>query len=114
MGAVHIAAENLRTSSQLYRDLFGLAVQLVDPEERFVQLAVGGVTVQLASRELTGFPVGLSTLRLAAGDLDALARRVAARGITSRAWGGGLQIGPAGSSGVPLIVQRMHSGGGTA
>jgi methylmalonyl-CoA/ethylmalonyl-CoA epimerase len=109
MAAVHIVAENLRTSSQLYRDLFGLAVQRVGPEDRFVQLAVGGVTVQLASREPTAFPVGLSALRLAAGSLDTLARRVAARGIASRAWSGGLQVGPANSSGVPLIIETKRA-----
>jgi len=108
VAAVHMVVESVRAAAQLYRDLFGLKVLFTHPQGLFVELDVGGVVVQIGSGETTAFPVGLSVLRLAGPDPPALRARLDAHGIACRPWSGGLQVGPGGSHGVPLIIQEAR------
>ncbi len=107
LSAVHLIVEDVRSSSQLYRDLFGVAVFLADPEWRVAQLTVGAVTLQFASTTTTSGSAGLSTVRLSAADVGAVATRLEGRGLPYRTWSRGLVLGPGGTSGVPLIIQQL-------
>jgi hypothetical protein len=70
-----------------------------------VQLSLAGLTIQL-SPVGGGYPKPTFTaLRLRTGDLPALARRFAERGIPCEESAVGLVVAPAPGQGAPLIVQ---------
>jgi methylmalonyl-CoA/ethylmalonyl-CoA epimerase len=104
LAAVHLTVTDVRAASQIYRDLFGLALVFADPAWRFAQLAVAGVSLQFASDATTAFAPGLSALRLAAPDPVRVAEALDAGGVARRQWSAGFVIDPGATSGVPLIV----------
>ena len=105
LAAVHGKVEDVGAAAQRLQDLFGMTRGFAPEDGSVVQLSLAGLTIQLSPLG-GGFPKpGFTALRLRAGDLPALARRLAARGIPCQENAVGLMVAPGPGQGAPLIVQ---------
>ena len=105
LAAIHGKVEDVPAAAQHLQDLFGLTRGFAPADGSVVQLSLAGLTIQL-SPVGGGYPKPTFTaLRLRAGDLPALARRFAERGIPCEESAVGLVVAPAPGQGAPLIVQ---------
>jgi methylmalonyl-CoA/ethylmalonyl-CoA epimerase len=102
--ALHGKVEDLGTAAQRFQDLFGMTRGFAPEDGSFVQLSLAGLMIQLTPLG-GGFPKpGFTALRLRAGDLPALARRLGERGIPCQENAAGLVVSPGPGQGAPLIV----------
>ncbi len=106
---VHATVGDVSLAVEAYRNLFDLALALASPDGSIAQLALSGVTVQLASGRRTHGQPGLSALRLAVSDGGGLARRLDAGGVAYQVSGDGLVLAPGATGGVPLIIRQSHT-----
>jgi methylmalonyl-CoA epimerase len=105
LAAVHGKVEDVGAAAQRLQDLFGMTLGFAPEDGSVVQLGLGGLTVQLSPLG-GGFPKpGFTALRLRSGDLPALARRLAERGVPYQESVVGLVVAPGPGQGAPLIVQ---------
>jgi methylmalonyl-CoA/ethylmalonyl-CoA epimerase len=105
LSAVHGKVEDVRAAAQRFQDLFGMSRGLAPEDGSFVQLGLAGLTIQLTPLG-GGFPKpAFTALRLRAGDLPALRRRLGERGIASQESPVGLVVAPGPGQGAPLIVE---------
>jgi methylmalonyl-CoA/ethylmalonyl-CoA epimerase len=101
---VHGKVEDVGATAQRFQDLFGMTAGLAADDRSFVQLSLAGLTLQLTALG-GGFPKpALTALRLRAGDLPALARRLGERGIACQESPVGLVVAPGQGHGAALIV----------
>jgi methylmalonyl-CoA/ethylmalonyl-CoA epimerase len=105
LAAVHGKVEEVGTVAQRLQDLFGMTRGIAAEDGSFVQLGLGGISIQLS-------PVGggyakpmFTALRVRSLDLAALARRLAERGVPSQESAVGLVVPGSPGQGAPLIVQ---------
>lgn len=106
--AVQAVVEDVHAAAGRYGDLFGLTLGIHRPDWSLAQLSVGGVTVHLSAAGPDRKP-GLSALRLATVDVDALAGRFDEDGVAYRRGGFGLALSSSATRGAPLIVHPGHS-----
>jgi methylmalonyl-CoA/ethylmalonyl-CoA epimerase len=105
LAAVHGKVADVELAAQRFQDLFGLGRGFTANDGSFVQLTLGGLTLQLTPLG-PGFPQpALSALRLKTGDLPALARRLDERGIPCHQNPVGFVVAAGPARGAPLIVQ---------
>ena len=103
--AVHGKVEDVGAAAQRLQDLFGMNRGFAAEDGSFVQLSLTGLMLQLTPLG-GGFPKpGFTALRLRAGDLSALARRLGERGIPCQENAVGLVVPPGPGAGAPLIVE---------
>lgn len=105
--AAQAVVEDVQAATGRYGDLFGLKLGLHRSDWSLAQLSVGGVALHLSAVGPDRKP-GLSALRLAAADLDALAGRFDEREVPYRRGEFGLALGSSATRGAPLIVHRWH------
>jgi methylmalonyl-CoA/ethylmalonyl-CoA epimerase len=104
LAAVHAKVENVEAAAERFRDLFGMHQGFAATDGSVAQLKLGDVVLQLTPVG-GGFPKpALTLLRLAVGDLPALARRLGERGIPYEERAVGLVVAPGPGQGAPLIV----------
>ena len=103
--AVHGKVDDVWEAAQRLQDLFGMSRRFAAEDGAFVQLSLAEVMVQLT-------PVGggfskpaFTALRLRTGNLAAVARRLAERGISHQETAVGLVVTPGPGWGAPLIVE---------
>ena len=102
--AVHGKVADVGAAAQRLQDLFGMSRGFAAEDGSFVQLSLAGLMVQLTPLG-GGFPKpGFTMLRLQAGDLPALSRRLEERGIPYQRNPVGLALGPRPGQGAPLII----------
>jgi methylmalonyl-CoA/ethylmalonyl-CoA epimerase len=105
LSAVHGKVEDVREAAQRLQDLFGMSRGFAAEDASFIQLSLAGLMVQLTPLG-AGFPKpALTALRLRAGNLPALARRLGERGIAHQENAFGLVVTPGPGGGAPLIVE---------
>lgn len=105
LAAVHGKVANVDAAAQRLQDLFGMTRGFAPEDGSVVQLSLEGLMIQL-SPVGGGYPKPtFSALRLRTGDLPALARRLAERGIPYQENAVGLAVAPGPGQGAPLIVQ---------
>lgn len=103
--AVHGKVEDVRAAAQRFQDLFGMSRGLAAEDASFIQLGLGGLTLQLTSLG-GGFPKpAFTTLRLRAKNVAALAHRLGERGVPHQESAVGLVVPPGPGRGAPLIVE---------
>jgi methylmalonyl-CoA/ethylmalonyl-CoA epimerase len=103
--AVHGKVEDVHAAAQRLQDLFGMSRGFVAPDGSLIQLSLAGLLLQITPLG-SGFPkAAFTALRLQAGDLPAVARRLGARGISCHESSVGLVVAPGPGRGAPLIVE---------
>jgi methylmalonyl-CoA/ethylmalonyl-CoA epimerase len=105
LAAVHGKVEDVGTAAQRFQDLFGMTRGFAAEDGSFVQLNLGGITIQLGPLGGGYAKPGFTALRVRAGDLPALARRLAEHGVPSQESAVGLIVPASPGQGAPLIVQ---------
>jgi methylmalonyl-CoA/ethylmalonyl-CoA epimerase len=103
--AVHGKVEDVSTAGQCLQDLFGMKPGFAAPDGSFLQLSLGGVMLQFSPLGSGFTKPGFTALRLRTGDLPALARRLAARGIVGHESAVGLVVTAGPGGGPPIIVE---------
>jgi methylmalonyl-CoA/ethylmalonyl-CoA epimerase len=102
--AVHGKVDDVGGAAQRLQDLFGMTRGFSAEDGSFAQLSLEGLMLQLTPLG-GGFPKPQFTaLRLRAGDLPALGRRLAERGVSCQESAVGLVVAPGPGQGAPLIV----------
>jgi len=105
LAAVHGKVADVGAAAQRLQDLFGMTRGFAPEDGSVVQLSLAGLMIQLSPLG-GGYPKPTFTaLRLRTGDLPALARRLAERGIPYQENAVGLAVAPGPGQGAPLIVQ---------
>src|SRR5262245_9402069 len=105
LAAVHGKVENVGVAAQRLQDLFGMTRGFAAEDGSFVQLGLGGISIQLGPLGGGYAKPGFTALRVRAGDLPALGRRLAERGVPSQESAVGLVVPASPGQGAPLIVQ---------
>jgi methylmalonyl-CoA/ethylmalonyl-CoA epimerase len=105
LAAIHGKVADVDAGAQRLQDLFGMTRGYAPEDGSVVQVSLGGLMIQLSPLG-GGYPKPTFTaLRLRTGDLPALARRLAERGIPYQESAVGLAVAPGPGQGAPLIVQ---------
>lgn len=103
--AVHGKVEDVGVTAQRFEDLFGMKRGFAAEDGSFVQLGLGGITLQLTPLG-GGYPKPTFTvLRLRAGDVAAVAARLQERGVPYQEGAVGLVVPAGPGQGAPLIVE---------
>jgi methylmalonyl-CoA/ethylmalonyl-CoA epimerase len=105
LAAIHGKVEDPGASAQRLQDLFAMSRGFAAEDGSFVQLGLGGITIQLGPLGGGYAKPTFTALRLRANDLPALAQRLGERGVTSQESAVGLVVPPGPGQGAPLIVQ---------
>ena len=105
LAAVHGKVEDVGAMAQRLQDLFGMTRGFAAEDGSFVQLRLGEVAIQLGPLGGGWAKPAFTALRVRAGDLPALARRLAERGVASQESPVGLIVSAGPGQGAALIVQ---------
>ena len=105
LSAIHGKVEDVQESAQRLQDLFGMSRRLAAEDGSFVQLRLAELTLQLTPLGGGFSRPGFTVLRLRAGDLPALARRLGERDVPHQENTVGLVVTPGPGRGGPLIVE---------
>ena len=105
LAAIHGKVEDVHAAARRFEDLFRMSRGFAAADGSVVQLSLAGLVLELS-------PVGgefpkptFSALRLRAGSLPALARRLEKRGIPCQANPAGLAVPSGPAQGAPLIIE---------
>jgi len=104
LAAVHAKVESVDAAARRFRDLFGMSEGFSANDGAFAQLTLAGIVLQLTPLGHGVTKPALTVLRLTAGDLPGLARRLEERGIPCEESAVGLVVAPRPGTGAPLIV----------